>query len=93
MKNTLAALALAALTACSTAPISVDDPYAVTPAKAETVKTQVTTRGELVKMFGEPEMTVPTDEGEALFFKDLALNSFWAVIGPDGKVSDFDWSK
>jgi len=93
MKKLLAALAMATLTACSTAPIAVDDPYAITPAKAESVKAQVTTRAQLVAMFGEPEMTVPTEGGDALFFKDLSLASFWAVVAPDGKVTDFDWSE
>ncbi|MGK7345773.1 MAG: hypothetical protein ACNS63_08185 [Candidatus Nitrospinota bacterium M3_3B_026] len=96
MKKTLAALAVlfafALFSGCATPSLGVEHPHAITGEKVGKVKTGATTRDDLDRMFGEPEMKIPTPEGVSYFYKDLNLNSFWALFSDDWILIDYEWS-
>lgn len=84
--------AAAVLTACSTAPFQIDEPYAITKEKITLLKAEKATREDVTRMFGEPEMVTPTEKGAAYFYKGLNLNSLWVTFNADGTVNKLKWS-
>lgn len=78
--------------ACATEPLGIPATGKIESGAAESIKAEVTTRAELLKMFGEPEMKIPTAEGMTYFWKDPDLNSLWVLFSEDWTVQDFEWS-
>ena len=87
---TLAAAAV--LNACSTAPIPIDEPHAITKETIALLKSQNATKEDVTRMFGEPEMVTPTKKGDAYFYKSLSLNSLWVIFEADGTIDKIKWS-
>lgn len=96
MRKTLAALAvplaLALFSGCATPSLGVEHPQAITGEKVAGIEIGATTRDDLNRMFGEPEMKVLAPEGVSYFYKDLNLNSFWALFSDDWTLVDYEWS-
>jgi outer membrane protein assembly factor BamE (lipoprotein component of BamABCDE complex) len=87
------AIAVAAtLSSCSTAPLQIDEPYAITKEKVAQLKASKATKQEVTQMFGPPEMVTPTKKGETYFYKSLNLNSLWLTFKADGTVDKVKWS-
>lgn len=82
----------AALAACSTAPLQIDDPHAITKEKIARLKAEKATKEDVTRMFGEPEMVTPTEKGDTYFYKSLNLNSLWVTFKSDGTVKKIKWS-
>ena len=77
---------------CSTASLDVKDPRGIQSEKVSSIVTDVTTRDELTRMFGEPEMKIPAGGNSYYFYKDLNLNSLWVVFNEDWTVQAYKWS-
>jgi len=93
LRSVVAAIVIAsALTACATDSLEVDEPYAITKEKIAQLKSKKSTKEELTRLFGEPEMITPVKGGEVYFFKSLNLNSLWVTFRSDGTVKKIKWS-
>jgi len=96
VKKLLAAAAIALMTiisGCSTPSLGLGYRQAITKEKVARIKIGETTRDKLNEMFGEPEMKVLTSDGVTYFYKDLNLNSLWAVFDDEWILRDYEWSK
>lgn len=87
-----AVLASAVLAGCATPSLNLDYSTAINSDKVAKVKVGVSTREDLNELFGEPEMKVPTPDGICYFYKDLNLNSFWALFSDDWVLREYEWS-
>ncbi len=81
------------VTACATEPLGVPAAGKIEPSVTASITEEVTTRAELLKTFGEPEMKIPTAEGMTYFWKDPDLNSLWVLFSEDWTVKEFEWSQ
>jgi len=79
--------------ACATPSLEIDSPHAITKDKIAQLQKGVTTRQEVERMFGGPEMEVPTPDGVGYFFKDVNLGSLWILYDDEGKVAKYKWSR
>ncbi|OGV99293.1 MAG: hypothetical protein A3I04_01705 [Nitrospinae bacterium RIFCSPLOWO2_02_FULL_39_110] len=61
--------------------------------KVYLIKKKVTTKEEIIKIFGEPLNILNADEREQFFYKDENLKSLWIEFDKDGKVYDYVYSK
>ncbi len=90
------AILLATLTffgACATPSLEIDSPSAITRDKIAQLQKGVTTRQEVERLFGAPEMEVPTPDGVGYFFKDVNLGSLWILYDDEEKVAKYKWSR
>jgi len=63
------------------------------PEKVRLIKVKVTTKEEIINIFGEPLNIIDVDEKEQYFYKDENLKSLWIEFDKDGKVYDYIYSK
>ncbi|HBA25880.1 MAG TPA: hypothetical protein DCY98_00550 [Nitrospinae bacterium] len=63
------------------------------PEKVRLIKIKVTTKEEIINIFGEPLNILDVDEKEQYFYKDENLKSLWIEFDKDGKVYDYIYSK
>ena len=63
------------------------------PEKVRLIKVKVTTKEEIINIFGEPLNILDVDEKEQYFYKDENLKSLWIEFDKDGKVYDYIYSK
>jgi len=63
------------------------------PEKVNIIKINVTTKEDILKIFGEPVNMLNVDEKEQFFYKDENLKSLWIEFDKDGKVYDYIFSK
>lgn len=61
--------------------------------KVNLIKVNVTTKEEILKIFGEPINKLNVDEKEQFFYKDENLKSLWIEFDKEGKVYDYIYSK
>lgn len=78
--------------ACYTAPLGVKDKNAITGKKVSSIREGTTTKDNLARLFGEPEMEINSGGTWTCFYKDLNLNSLRVVLNEDGTVREFEWS-
>ncbi|MBF0170427.1 MAG: hypothetical protein HQK87_04955 [Nitrospinae bacterium] len=78
--------------ACATKPLGIPAPVKIAPETVGGIKEGGTTRAELLKQFGEPEMKIPTEEGMTYFWKDPDLNSLWVLFAEDWTVREYEVS-
>lgn len=57
------------------------------------IKIKVTTKEEIINIFGEPINILNVGEKEQYFYKDENLKSLWIEFNKDGKVYDYIYSK
>ena len=89
----LIVIAIATLSACATEPLGIPASDTIKAGDIESIKVDVTSRTELIKRFGEPEMKIPTSDGMTYFWKDPDLNSLWVLFSEDWTVQDYEWSE
>ncbi len=63
------------------------------PEKVRLIKIRVTTKDEIIKIFGEPINILNGEDKEQFFYKDENLKSLWIEFDKDGKVYDYIYSK
>ena len=63
------------------------------PEKVHLIKIKVTTKEEIINIYGEPLNILDVDEKEQYFYKDENLKSLWIEFDKDGKVYDYIYSK
>ena len=63
------------------------------PEKVRLIKVKVTTKEEIINIFGEPLNIIDVDEKEQYFYKDENLKSLWIEFDKNGKVCDYIYSK
>ena len=57
------------------------------------IKIKVTTKEEIINIFGEPIDILNAGEKEQFFYKDANLKSLWIEFDKNGKVYDYIYSK
>ena len=57
------------------------------------IKIKVTTKEEIINIFGEPINILNVGEKEQYFYKDENLKSLWIEFDKNGKVYDYIYSK
>lgn len=57
------------------------------------IKIKVTTKEEIINIFGEPINILNAGEKEQYFYKDENLKSLWIEFDKNGKVYDYIYSK
>ncbi|MEK6589059.1 MAG: hypothetical protein AABZ11_00095 [Nitrospinota bacterium] len=63
------------------------------PEKVHNIKIKVTTKDEIIKIFGEPINKLNVKGKEQFFYKDENLKSLWIEFDTDGKVYNYIYSK
>ncbi len=92
LMTAFAAIAVAAaLAACASNSLQIDEPYAITEEKIALLKEGKTTKDDVTRMFGEPEMVTPVKGGKVYFYKSLSLSALWVTFKPDGTVKKLKW--
>ncbi|MBI4378372.1 MAG: hypothetical protein HY578_04660 [Nitrospinae bacterium] len=61
--------------------------------KVHNIKIKVTTKDEIIKIFGEPINKLNVKGKEQFFYKDENLKSLWIEFDKDGKVYNYIYSK
>ncbi|HEB71659.1 MAG TPA: hypothetical protein ENI77_03460 [Nitrospirae bacterium] len=92
-RSVFTAIAVAgALAACASNSLQIDEPYAITKEKIALLQAGKTTKEDVTRMFGEPEIVTPVKGGKVYFYKSLSLNALWVTFKPDGTVKKLKWS-
>jgi hypothetical protein len=79
--------------ACATEPLDIQTPTRIADERTGGIAAGVTTRTELLALFGEPEMKIPSEDGMTYFWKDENLSSLWVLFAEDWTVADFVYSE
>lgn len=88
----VSALALMSLS-CATPSLSMDLPANITSEKVGKIQKGTTTRADLQKIFGDPEVKVNAPDGAGYFYKDMNLGSLWVQFNENWIVTDYEWSE
>lgn len=63
------------------------------PEKIHLIKIKVTSKEEIINIFGEPVNRLNADEKEQFFYKDENLKSLWIEFDKEEKVHDYIYSR